>query len=311
LSTAIKNYLDDIKSNLRLDNCQKNEIIGELHAHIEDEVTEFKQEGFHDEEAISKSLDLLGSAKYLARQIYEAHSQGTWKQALIASLPHILFGLVFILNIWQGTQAALILLVIVSSTAVYGWWKSHSDYLFSWLGYSFLPVIAAGLSLLYLPTEFGWVAILLYLPLSFWLFIRLMTQTIKKDWIFMSLMLLPLPLISAWFILSGFTGNPADINYDRLIDYSKIIGPGFLILAVGVISFVRIRCRILKIGVLFVTGIISVTLFLIYARGHIEFITLLLLIIFLLCIFLIPAVLDNGVRTGKWGKIFNRHLLFK
>lgn len=311
LSTAIEKYLDDIGENLRLDSSEKKEIIGELYTHIEEEVTELKSRGLHDEEAVSRCLRFLGSAKLVARQIYEAHSQGTWKQAMVASMPHLLFGLIFVLNIWRGIQWALVLIILISCVSVYGWWKSHSDCFFPWLGYSLLPVIAAGLSLIYLPSQLSWVAILLYSPLSIWYLFRFVKQTIRKDWIFVSLMLLPLPLISAWFIISGFTGNPQHIDNERLAYYGKFIGPGFLTLALGVMSFIRVRRRWLKIGVLFLAGMMSLLLIVIYAKGQLELITFLLLTLVLVSIFLIPAVLDNGVRTGKWGKIFNGHILDK
>jgi hypothetical protein len=52
------------------------------------------------------------------------------------------------------------------------------------------------------------------------------------------------------------------------------------------------------------SGAITLTLVSAYAWGQIDFIRLLLLIALLGSIFLVPAWLENGVRSGKWGKIF-------
>jgi len=307
MSVIINQYLDDVKNNLRLEAPEEKEIITELAAHIEDELQDLKSKGIHEEEAASMAIRLLGSARSVAHQIYEAHSQGTWQQALTASLPHVLFATVFILNWWRGIGWVLILLIAVLATTVYGWWRGKSCWLFPWLGYSLLPVIAAGLSLLYLPKALAWVAILLYLPLALWLLVRIVGQTIRKDWLYISLMLLPMPAIIGWFVMAEW-----QVGFDTIISgnipaYSIWIGVSFLFLATGVISFVRIRRRWVKVAVLFMTGMITLALMGFYAGGKISLLNLLLLILFLASIFLIPALLENGVRSGKWGKSFEHH----
>jgi hypothetical protein len=304
VSTIVDEYLHSVKDNLRLETPDETEIISELATHIEDEIRELKNDGLRDEEAVSTCIRLLGSAKSVAHQIYEAHSQGTWRQALMTSMPHLLFGLLFTLNWWRGIGAVLILLIVIMSTAVYGWWHRKSTWLFPWIGYSLLPVIVAGLSLLYLPPSLAWIAFIVYIPLALWLILRVVTQTMKKDWLYLSLMLLPMPVIIGWFVATQWLGN-FDIDTEtRLYYYGPWIGISFLALAFGVISFVRIRRRWLKVAVLFMTGVITLGLISSYAGGHIEFVALLLLILLLVSIFLIPALLENGVRSGRWGKYF-------
>jgi len=277
----------------------------ELANHIEDEVSDLKQKGLRDEEAENLCLKFLGSAKTVARNIYEAHSQGSWKQALMASLPHVLFGLIFILNWWQGITPVLITLVFILATSVYGWWHGRSSWLFPWLGYSLLPVLLAGLSMLYLPAGLAWVAVLVYLPLALWLILRVVGQTIRKDWLYLSLMLLPLPVILAWFAVSEVQ-NVSDLrSYLSVSSYGPWLGVSFLCLGIGVVSFVRIRRRWLKVAVLFITGVITLILVMSYAWGKINTINFLLLLLFMASIFLVPALLENGVKSGRWGKIFD------
>jgi hypothetical protein len=304
LSTIISEYLNRVKNNLRLDPPVEKEILSELETHIEDEVKELKQKGLHDEDAENLCLKLLGSDKTVARSIYESRSQGTWQQALMASLPHLLFGVIFILNWWRGIVPVLIALVVIFATAIYGWWHSRSTWLFPWLGYSLLPVLIAGLSLLYLPAGLSWVAIILYLPLAAWLVIRVLSQTIKKDWLDISLMLLPMPMIVGWIAVTEFNSLTDIKNVVDTESYYPWIGLGFLALALGVITFVRVRKRWMKISVLFMTGIITLTLVSYYTGGKLTTITFLVLLLLMASIFLIPALLENGVKSGKWGKIF-------
>lgn len=307
MSTIIEEYLDDVKSNLRLEASDEREVIAELANHIEEEVQELKKSGLKDDEAVSTCIKFLGSAKTVAHLIYEAHSQGTWRQALMASLPHILFALIFILNWWRGIVPVLMVIILILSTTVYGWWRGKTTWIFPWLGYSLLPVIVAGLSLLYLPRTLTWVAFIVYIPLALWLILRVVRQTIKKDWIHLSLMLLPMPVIIGWFAVSGWRGSYDTDLLMRLSVHGPWIGISFLALSFGVVSFIRIRKRWLKIAVLFMTGIITTALIISYAWGRLSFVSLLLLIILLVSIFLVPALLKNGVRSGKWGKIFENH----
>jgi hypothetical protein len=304
MSAIINDYLDNVQASLNLDNSSKSEVIRELKAHIEDKIQDLKETGLHEEEAISTCIRLLGSAKSLAQQIYEAHSQGSWRQALFAALPHALFGLVFALNWWRGIFWPLVILILILSTTVYGWWRGKSDWLFPWLGYSLLPVITAGLLLLYLPRGWSWLAILVYLPLTLWLILRIVSNTLKKDWLYLSLMLLPMPIILSWFIIAGFDGAFDSFSTERLSYFASSIGLSFLALALAVIIFIRIRKRWLKIAVLSITGITTLNLMAIFSRGRLEVVQLLLLLIFTASIFLIPAFLENGARSGRWGKIF-------
>ena len=198
--TELNHYLDSIRYNLSLDPSSEQEVTSELETHIEDRLQELRQDGLFEEEAATTCIKLLGSAKLIARQTYEAHSQGTWRQALLASMPHLLFGLLFTLSWWQGISWPLVMLVLVLSMAAYGWWHGKPAWFFSWLGYSLLPVVVAGLLLLYLPKGWSWVAILLYIPLALWLLYRVTVQTIKRDWLYSSLMLFPVPIILGWFL---------------------------------------------------------------------------------------------------------------
>ena len=310
MTQELSQYLESVRSNARLDRTDEPTVMSELEAHIEDKIHELTESGLSEEEAVRTCIWQMGSYKAVARQMYEAYSQGSWKQALMACLPHVIFGLMFVLNWWRGMGWLLVVLIVVLITTVYGWWHRKSSWLFPWLGYSLLPVLAAGLSLLYLPRTLAWVAVIVYVPLTLWLIYRVVSQTIKKDWVYISLMLLPMPIIISWFLVAERRAVVYGFNVDSLTEYGPWIGLSFLALALSVIWFVRLRQRWLKISSLFITGVISTALISAYAWGRIEFITFLLLILFQTSIFLIPALLDSGARSGRWGKIFEHKPTF-
>ena len=294
--TELNHYLDSIRYNLRLDPSSEQEVTSELEAHIEDKLQELRQAGLSEEEAANACIKLLGSAKLIARQIYETHSQGTWRQALLASMPHLLFGVLFALNWWQGISWLLIMLVSVLGMAVYGWWHGKPAWLFSWLGYSLLPVVVAGLLLLYLPKGWSWVAILLYIPLALWLLYRVTVQTIKRDWLYSSLMLFPVPIILGWFLAVQLEGRFPEFSVERLHDLAPWIGLSFLALAITAATFIRLRQRWLKVAVLFISGFLILLMAAYYAEGRLGLVTFLVLILLLLSLFLTPALLERKVR---------------
>ena len=294
--TELDNYLDSVRANLRLDLSSEREVASELETHINDRLQELRQAGLSEEEAANTCVRLLGSAKLVARQIYEAHSQGTWRQALLASMPHLLFGLLFALNWWQGIGWLSVVLILVLGTALYGWWHGKPTWLFLWMGYSLLPVVVTGLLLLYLPKGWSWVAILFYIPLALWLLYRITVQTIKRDWLYSSLMLFPVPVILGWFLAVHLEGRFPEFSVERLQEVAPWIGLSFLTLAATVAAFIRLRRRWLKVAVLFISGLLTLIMTACYTEGRLALPTFLVLTLVLLGIFLTPALLERKIR---------------
>jgi hypothetical protein len=127
-----------------------------------------KQAGLSDEQAIETSLRLLGSARQVAHEIYATHSQGTWREALLAGLPHLFFAALFALNWLTGITWVPVIVIMVAGITFYGFSHGRPGWLFPWLGYALFPVAAAGVSMLYLPRGLAWVILLLYIPSVLW-----------------------------------------------------------------------------------------------------------------------------------------------
>jgi hypothetical protein len=298
--TVLSHYLDSVQENLRLDLSVAGEVIHELETHIEEEVQELREAGLSEEEAANACLGLLGSAKLVAHQIYEAHSQGTWSQALLAAMPHLLFGLLFVLNWWRGIGWLLGMLVLVLSTAVYGWWRGKPAWLFPWLGYSLLPVVAAGLLLLYLPEGWSWVAIVIYIPLALWLLYSITVKTIRRDWLYTSLMLLPVPTIIGWFLAVEPVNQFPEYWLQRIQGFAPWMGLTFLALGVTVATFIRLRKRWLRVSVLVMSGLLTLTMVAYYTEGRLSMPAFLILIVVMLLLLLSPALVERTLKhTGQ------------
>jgi len=296
---VLSQYLDSIRDNLRLDLTVEREVIDELQTHIEDEFQEMRKAGLSEEEAANTCIKLLGSAKLVARQIYEAHSQGTWKQALLASTPHLLFALLFALNWWQGVGWLIIMLGLILSMAAYGWLHGRPLWLFPWGGYYLLPVLVAGLLLLYLPKGWSWLAILIYVPLALWLVLSITIQTIKRDWLYSALMMLPVPIIIGWFLAVGKEGKFLELSLEHIRYFAPWIGLSFLALAVTVAAFIRLRQRWLRIALLLLSGFLTLTMVAFYSQGRLGLPAFLVLTLVMLGFLLSPALVEQRIRCGK------------
>jgi hypothetical protein len=296
---ALSQYLDSIRENLRLDLVSEREVIDELQTHIEDEFQEMREAGLSEEEAANACIKFLGSAKLVARRIYEAHSQGTWKQALLASMPHLLFALLFVLNWWQGIGWLAVMLVLVLGIALYGWWHGKPVWLFPWLGYSLLPVVMAVLPLLYLPRVWSWVAVLVYLPLALWLVLTVTIQVIKRDWLYSALMLLPIPIIIGWLLSVDKEGKFLEFSLEHIRYLAPWIGLSFSALALTVVAFIRLRQRWLRVILLLISGFLVLTMVAFYAEGSLGLPAFLVLALVMIGCLLIPALMERRIRSGK------------
>jgi len=299
MTTELSQYLENIRYNSKLDLSEEREVISEIETHIEDRVWELTESGLSEEEAIETCLGQLGSTKLVARQIYETYSQGGWKQVLLASMPHLLFGALFVLNWWQHIGWLAVVLSLILGMTIYGWWHDRPTWVFSWLGYSLLPVLTVGLLLLYLPRGWSLLAIPVYIPLALWWLFHIIIQTTKKDWLFSSLMLLPIPIIIGWFLAVSPGARFTENSLQRVCYFAPWIGLSFLALALTIAAFIRVRQRGLRIGLLIISGLLTLTLVVYYTSGRLNTLTFVGLILVMWGVFLVPPLLERWLRSGR------------
>jgi len=299
MTTMLSQYLTSIKANLRLEDPLEDEILAELEGHIEDRLMEMESKGLSEEEAAKECLNLLGSTKLVARQIYEAHSRGTWKQTALAALPHLLFGAIFFLNWWQHAVWLSAILVLVFATAIYGWVHGRPTWVFSWLGYSLLPVIVLGIILIYLPKTWTLIILPLYLPVILWWLYCILVQSTKRDWILASVALMPIPIIIGWYLAVVPDGRLVSFTVERLNYFTPWIGLSFFVMAFTIAFFIRANKRWLRMSLLFVSGIATISLIAYYAISQVSLSTLFGLIIVMWGVFLIPSLVAMKARKSR------------
>ncbi|HUT68402.1 MAG TPA: permease prefix domain 1-containing protein [Dehalococcoidales bacterium] len=301
-------YLESIRYKARLEHADETGVMSELEAHIEDKIHELTESGLTEAEALETCLGEMGNIKMVARQIYEAYSQGSWKQALLTSMPHLLFGLLFVLNWWHYPGWLSIVLILTLATTIYGWWHGKPTWVFSWLGYTLLPVLAVGIMLLYLPTIWSFLALLIYFPMALWWLFRIIVQTNKRDWLFSSLMLLPLPVIIGWYLAVSPSGRFTEDSLQRLDYFAPWIGLSFMALALTIAAFIRLRQRWIRVGLLTTSGLLTVALIVHYTAGRLNTLTFFGLVLVMWGVLLVPPLLECQLRTGRKISWRHRHL---
>lgn len=290
------NYTDSLKDYLRLDPTIESNVVRELNAHLEDKSHELTETGLSEEEATATAAKLLGSPRIVAKQMYEVYSQGSWRQALFAALPHLLVAAVFVMHCWQNTFWLVGLLGAITGAVIYGWCHGKPAWLFPWLGYCLIPVISVGILLIYLPGGWVWFAATAYVPSALLVIFSVTKQTIRKDWLFASLMLLPIPIVLGWMLALELEDK--FLSYEQLHEFAPLIALSFAVLALTVATFIRIRQRWAKVGALLTLEVLILVLIGLSGKSAIGFSGWLILVLLALLLLLGPALLERKIREA-------------
>jgi hypothetical protein len=272
MSSNISHYLNRFKANLPIDQTIRDGVAEELYTHLEEKIHELEESGLSREEASRVAVQSLGSPELIAQQIYETHAQGSWKEALFSALPHLLVALLFTSYYWQNIVFVSIMLALIVSIAIYGWHRGKPIWFFPWLGYYLMPVIVTSILLLSLPEGWGWIAALIYIPLAFFVFIHIMSQTARRDWLYALLMLAPIIVTLSWFSSLG-TGNELlreSIWLTHLHTNAPWIVISFIALAGATIAFFRLKPRRYKIISLLIPPLVILVSVTAASRGNID-----------------------------------------
>jgi hypothetical protein len=288
-------YLGSLKGHLRLDPAVRDDLVRELHGHLEDKIGDLQEAGMSEADASETAAKYLGSPHIIAKQIYEVYSQGSWRQTIFAILPHFLTASLFALHWWSNPIWLLVILSAVICVVIYGWCHGKPTWLFSWLGYLLIPVVVAGIMLLYLPGAWAWIATLVYVPLAIFILVVVAKQILKVDWLFVSLMLLPVPIVVGWLMVLS-TENTF-LGTELVYEAALWIAFSFAVLALAVATFIRVRQRWIKTGALLICSIMVLAIVALVNNNALNIWGWLLLSLLALSHLLVPALLERKIRV--------------
>jgi hypothetical protein len=276
MQAGVKSYLDEVRIHLHLDPSTEHRVISELHSHFQEKVRDLEGEGMQEAEATAEALSSFGEARSIARLMYEAYSGGSWMEALISCQPHLIVAALFATHIWRspvllcGAFGAIVIITLL------GWRSGVPNWLYSWVGYAVLPLLVLSYmsldpvtrTILYFVHGVGSPAPLWHLAVlgvlyasTIWLIASATVTVARRDWILVSLMLLPLPVLGIWIISvsqsEGFILNALNGLEARFSRWDTAMAYFFVVLGVTTALFIRVKQRALKVAAVILVGMIG------------------------------------------------------
>jgi hypothetical protein len=223
--------------------------------------------------SLNQAMREMGESRAVASGLYEVHSRRSWYHAGLAALPHVLLSLMFALHIWTAPIWVSLALGIALIISVLGWRAGRPTWTFPWLGYVLMvPLISWGLAMSAVgygawgiittgSLPFGiplYLGSLLYVGVSLWIVIRIVSRVARKDWLMASLTVLPIPFLAYWFLyfydndeLFTPSGERAGQSLQEIDSSAAIV---FLILAIATAVFFRVGRRAVRVALLAITA---------------------------------------------------------
>lgn len=310
MQPEVRIYLEEVRSHLYLRTDIEKQLITELNSHLQQKINDLVSQGYSQEEAIKNAIIAFGKAESVARLLYEACCKGSWIDALKLSFPHFLAALIFVSSPLHKTVIILPIFGIFIAVSLLGWLRGKPDWLYSWIGYTMLPLFAGGFLMIPIVRQFInamfadglfppiglFIVVVIYYLLAVWIVLRVSLQVIKRDWLIASLMLAPVPIIGCWlFHIQQTSGLYTGVEIEYL---TQPVAQALLVLGFTSVLFIRLRQRLLKAGVAVTVLFISMMVVGQSLWGNIGFFGLLCLSLFSLSIFVIPAITSAAIGHG-------------
>jgi len=112
-------------------------------------------------------------------------------------------------------------------------------------------------------------------------------------------MLLPVPIIVGWLLAVEHEEGFSYLSLERIRSFAPWIGLSFLSLALTAATFIRLRQRWLKTGVLLISGLLLLVMVACYTEGRLSLLSLSSLMLIMLGLFLTPALLERMIRHSR------------
>jgi hypothetical protein len=241
---SVVEYVSFLCSSVRIDSRTRHAIDKEIRAHIQDHAEVLRKSGVDDAEANRKAIESFGNPRELSRDLLIVHSQGTWRDAFLTSLPHLLVALLLTAYYAQSIACMVALLMAAGWGIGQAVARKAPPWSFSWLGYCLVPVVVVVFILLG-ATNWWTILGMAYIPCAVLVVVYVVRQTASRDSLYVSLMLSPWVVITAWFMATHSFSELQNGQLNppvMLMDGRGLVG-SFVALAIASFVFARMRPR--------------------------------------------------------------------
>jgi hypothetical protein len=140
--SGLKAYLDELRAGLGSD------ILDEIADHLSDRMEAWCKGGCDMDESERRTVEAMGPPERVAKALRNVHGRGTWQEAILAGLPHLLFaicaGLPPLAQALVGSPHSLgfeplfWLAALVIATLLFAGRRGWPRWSASWIGYGML-----------------------------------------------------------------------------------------------------------------------------------------------------------------------------
>ena len=307
----LQSYFHALTRKLKLEPNKNREIVLELQSHLEEKVRELEEEGLAHGEALLRAMQDLGHPDLIARGMYSVHSRGSWRDILLATLPHLLLASLFALHLWTRYTLVIVLLIAVTFVTLRGWKAGRPNWTYTWLGYS---MAAPALSWLLALMALGYGAwayfttgalpfsvpiymlLIAYVPFSLWIMANVVVKVVRQDWLLASLTALPFPFLTSWMLFLNWQGGLWADNTTKVQETDGDRALVFLALAVTTGVFMKLGQRLLKIGLLTASAAVMVVFTIVAIPFGFSLLSMILITLASVAFLFSPAILRSRLE---------------
>ncbi|MBE9505446.1 MAG: hypothetical protein IMY84_01405 [Chloroflexi bacterium] len=237
-------YVSALCGSLRIDSRARQAIDREFRAHLEDHCCNLRWSGLSEEEASDTAIESFGNAQLIAQGLSRVHSKGTWQDAFLTSLPHLLVAMLLTVCFRYGIACGVACVLATTAGVYHAASRRAPSWSFSLMGYCLLPFIVA-VFLLLDATRWWTILGVAYIPCAVLLLVYVIRLTASRDVLYVSLMMAPLAVVFAWCMATQRFGDlqMGHVDSYQLHAHARELVGSFIALAISSFVFARVARR--------------------------------------------------------------------
>ena len=251
-------YFDELRRSLSLEPAAADDVLRELQTHADDCLKDLRRKGQGDELLEKVLRRHLGRPRVLARLLQEAHTQATWREALLAALPFLLAAILFATHLWHNPAALAGFGAVVVAVTLGASWHGKPSWFYTWAGIAMAMLVVCGyLAFLVLRSHasdvvggtknplilLGVSGAAVYYPLAVLVLCWCTVVVVRRDWVLASVMLSPLPAMTMWLAAVHHAGGILAPDWSQAAGYDASLGGACLGMALAGATIVRAQSR--------------------------------------------------------------------
>lgn len=263
-------YLATLKERLGLRQAEAQNFIDEVETHLHDKASDLQSQGIDFESARTLAVKHMGDPSDISRRMRLVYGCAEWHEILLAACPHLMIASLFLFGMCCNYFIIAAMLATIGSVAWLNWRNGNpSKWSYTWIGYAIAAPVFGALVALQATGYGAWMllngrnvpvfdpmVILLIgsAPFAMVYVVKLAHEMVKRDWLWLSLSALPLPILGSWVLFFHSNELYMGVHLEMLgqMDYTHL--GVFVAMSVTTALYLKLGKRLLKVSLLLVSA---------------------------------------------------------